>query len=130
MPLVRIDLHKSAPEGLAKIVGDAVYDAMREVANVPAGDKFQIITRHESGELVYPSEGYLGINYSENIIFIQIIWNAGRSVDVKQSFYHLVADTIHAKGNIRKEDIFINLIDIAKENWSFGNGEMQYAPEK
>lgn len=128
MPLVRIDLHKNAPEKLAGITSKAVYDAMLAVANVPPNDKFQIITRHGSDELVYPEEGYLGISYTQNIIFIQVTWNAGRSVEVKQAFYRQVADRIHAEASIRKEDVFISLIDVARENWSFGNGDMQYAP--
>jgi phenylpyruvate tautomerase PptA (4-oxalocrotonate tautomerase family) len=26
-----------------------------------------------------------------------------------------------------KEDVFINLVEVKKENWSFGNGIAQYA---
>ena len=128
MPLVRINLSASASQEVVDAVSHCVYDAMLSVANVPAGDKFQIITRHAPGELVYPVEGYLGITYSSNIIFIQVTWNAGRSVDVKKAFYKAVAEGIHAKAGARMEDIWISLIDVARENWSFGNGEMQYAP--
>jgi 4-oxalocrotonate tautomerase len=72
MPLVRIDLSKEvAPEAL-QAVSDVVYDAMIEVANVPEHDKFQVITRHNREELVYPAEGYMGVTYSPNIVFIQV----------------------------------------------------------
>jgi hypothetical protein len=27
----------------------------------------------------------------------------------------------------RREDVFIGLVEVARENWSFGNGEAQYA---
>ena len=30
---------------------------------------------------------------------------------------------------VRPQDVFINLVEVAKENWSFGNGEMQYGPQ-
>ncbi|WP_027582402.1 tautomerase family protein [Bradyrhizobium sp. Ai1a-2] len=129
MPLVRIDLNKSASPEVARAIGDAVYTAMIEVANVPPHDKFQIVTRHDDSELVYPAEGYLGVQYSRNIVFIQVTWVAGRSTETKKAFYKRIADDVHAKTGLAKSDIFISLVDAAREDWSFGNGEMQYAPK-
>jgi 4-oxalocrotonate tautomerase len=127
MPLVRIDIDKAAPAERAGIIGAIVYEAMRTIAGVPEDDKFQIVTRHERGEIVYPANGYLGIHYSPDLVIIQITWNAGRSIEVKKQFYRTVADGITAKTGISGQDVFINIVEIAKENWSFGNGEMQYA---
>lgn len=129
MPLVRIDLIKSAPADRAKIVGEVVYNAMIEVANVPANDKFQIVARHDAGEIVYPAGGYLGVTYTDDLVIIQVTWNAGRSIDVKKAFYKKVADDVSEKAGIRREDVWISLVEVAKENWSFGNGEMQYGPK-
>jgi 4-oxalocrotonate tautomerase len=129
MPLVRIDLNNSAPAERVRIVCQAVYGAMTDIANVPANDKFQIVTRHSVDEIIYPEEGYLGVQYSPDLIFIQVTWVAGRSTDVKKQFYRRVADEIHAKAGVRKEDVWISLVDVAREDWSFGNGEMQYAPK-
>lgn len=128
MPLVRINVSKETSAESVQAIGDVIYESMLAVANVPANDKFQIITRHAPGELVYPAEGYLGIDYSPGIVFIQVTWNAGRSVDVKKAFYKAVAEGIHEKAGVRKEDVWISLIDVQRENWSFGNGEMQYGP--
>jgi 4-oxalocrotonate tautomerase len=128
MPLVRIDIGNNAAPELAQTVGDVVYAAMIEIAKVPEHDKFQIITQHTAAQLIYPSAGYLGIDYTPGIIFIQVFWVAGRSTDVKKAFYRKIADDLHARAGVRKQDIFISLIDAAREDWSFGNGEMQYAP--
>jgi 4-oxalocrotonate tautomerase len=130
MPLVRINLSKDATPQVVRAVSETVYQAMVEIANVPRNDKFQIVTRHAEDELIYPAEGYLGMTYSASIIFIQVTWNAGRTTEVKKAFYRAIADGIHAKTGARKEDIFINLVDVAREDWSFGNGEMQYAPKE
>jgi phenylpyruvate tautomerase PptA (4-oxalocrotonate tautomerase family) len=129
MPLVRIDLNKDASPELARTVSEAVYSAMVEVAKVPANDKFQIVTRHTSEELIYPADGYLGVQYSRNIIFIQVTWIGGRSTDVKKQFFKKIAEDIHIKGKVSKSDIFISLVDATREDWSFGDGEMQYAPK-
>jgi 4-oxalocrotonate tautomerase len=129
MPLARIDISKNASDELVRIVSDAVYRAMVEVANVPAHDKFQIINRHAPDEIIYPQEGHLGVQYTAGLILIQVTWVAGRSTDVKKKFYRRIADEIHEKGGVRKQDVWINLVDTSREDWSFGNGEMQYAPK-
>ncbi|MFJ3486788.1 tautomerase family protein [Pseudomonas sp. NPDC090202] len=128
MPLARIDVAaETSPETISAI-SDVVYEAMRSTANVPEHDRYQIINRHRSDELIYPAAGYLGVTYTPNIIFIQVTWNAGRSIEVKKAFYRAVAEGIHDRTGVRKEDVWINLIDVKREDWSFGNGEMQYAP--
>lgn len=126
MPLVRIDLSSDSPETLGTAIGELIYQAMRDTINVPADDKFQIVTRHAAGELVRPAS-YLGIEYSAGLVMIQVTLNHGRSIDLKKAFYRRVADDLHGQLGIRREDVFINLVEVAKENWSFGNGEMQYA---
>jgi len=130
MPLVRIDLAAETTEQTVSAISDVIYQAMVDVANVPEHDKFQIIHRHAKDELVYPAAGYLGVSYTPKIVFIQITWNAGRTIEVKKAFYKATAEGIHAKTGLRKEDIWINLIDVKREDWSFGNGEMQYVPSE
>ena len=126
MPLVRIDLPQGKPESYSKAVGDAIYDAMVKVLNVPENDRFFVITAHPRNELVIDPT-YLGIERSEECIVIQLTLNAGRTVEMKKAFYKAVADGLHEKVGLRREDVFISLVEVPKENWSFGNGEAQYA---
>ena len=128
MPFVRIDLSKKHPEGFAQQVGEIVYQVMTTHINVPKDDKFQVITKHESQELVVP-KSYLGIEYSEDIIFIQVTLNEGRTTELKKKFYKAICEGLVERLKVRPQDIVINLIEVNKENWSFGNGEMQYAPK-
>jgi len=129
VPLARIDINRNTPADHVRIISNAVYGAMTEIANVPLHDKFQIITRHDADEIVYPEEGYLGIAYSPDIIFIQVTWVSGRTTDVKKQFYRRIADEIHEKAGVRKEDVWISLVESGREDWSFGNGDMQYGPK-
>ncbi|MFZ5680811.1 MAG: tautomerase family protein [Bradyrhizobiaceae bacterium] len=126
MPLVRIDLAKGKSAEHRKAIGEIIYTAMIETINVPADDKFQVITEHAPEDLNFP-KSYLGIEYSKDIVFIQVTLNGGRTVEMKKAFYKRIADDLHAQLNIRREDVFINLLEVAKENWSFGNGIAQYA---
>ncbi len=127
MPLVRIDLAKGHPPQHLSRLGDLVYQAMRETIDVPADDKFQVITEREPHQLnIAPS--YLGIEHSPGIVLIQITLSAGRSVDAKKALYRRITDDLHAELGIRKEDVFVNLVEVAREDWSFGNGIAQYVP--
>jgi phenylpyruvate tautomerase PptA (4-oxalocrotonate tautomerase family) len=128
MPFVRIDLSKKHPEGFAQQVGEIVYEVMTTHINVPKDDKFQVLTRHEGQELVMP-KSYLGIEYSEDIVFIQVTLNEGRTTEMKKKFYKAICEGLVEKLKVRPQDIVINLVEVNKENWSFGNGEMQYAPK-
>ena len=126
MPLARISLVKGQPAALRRQIGDAVHRALVETIDVPAKDRFQILTEHEPGDLVYDSE-YLGIARSDNIVIIQITISSGRSLEKKRRLYRRIAHNLGALG-IRREDVWINLVEVAKENWSFGNGVASYAP--
>ena len=126
MPLVRISLMKGRPEGFGKKVGEIVYEAMRSTLNVPAKDHFQIVTEHDGNGLIY-DPSYLDIARSDGIVVIQLTLNEGRTLEVKKNFYKVVADNLHQGLGIRMEDVFISLVEVKKENWSFGHGIAQYA---
>ena len=126
MPLVRIDLLEGKPPEYRTQIGQIVYQAMLNSLNVPKDDRFQIIAEHPQSGLQFDRD-YLGVHRSDDCIFLQITLNSGRTVEMKQRFYKAVADGLHAALKLRREDVFISLVEVAKENWSFGNGEAQYA---
>jgi 4-oxalocrotonate tautomerase len=126
MPLVRISMMKGKPDGFGKKVGEVVYRAMVSTINVPANDHFQIITEHDGNSLIY-DPSYLDIPRTDGIIFIQVVLNEGRTVELKKAFYKAIAENLNKELQVRMEDVFISLIEVKKENWSFGNGVAQYA---
>ncbi len=126
MPLVRIDLIEGKSVEYRSGIGEVVYDAMREAMNVPKDDRFMVITEHPpEGFVADPS--YLGIQRSKDCVFIQLTLNGGRTLEQKRAFYKMLADGLHQRLKLRREDVFISLVEVSKENWSFGNGEAQYA---
>jgi phenylpyruvate tautomerase PptA (4-oxalocrotonate tautomerase family) len=125
MPLVRIDLRKGKDADYRKQIGRVVYEAMVGVG-VPANDRFQLLSEHDADNFLFDPD-YLGIHRTDDLVIIQITWNEGRSVDQKQALYKAIADGLHAAVGLRREDVLINLIEVKKENWSFGNGIAQYA---
>jgi len=126
MPLVRISLLEGTPESYIKKIGEAVHRAMVETINVPEHDRFQIMTEHEKSHFVY-DPNYLNIERSDQLVIIQITLNQGRTVEMKKALYKRIAELLNQEINLRKEDVLINLVEVPKENWSFGKGEAQYA---
>ena len=126
MPFVRIDLAVGKTPEYRRTIGDVVYDALSTI-NVPKDDRFQVITEHASNDLILDAT-YLGIARSANCLFIQITLNEGRTLVQKRGLYKSVADGLHERLGMRREDVCINLVEVNKENWSYGNGEAQYAP--
>jgi phenylpyruvate tautomerase PptA (4-oxalocrotonate tautomerase family) len=126
MPLVRIDLVEGKSQEYREKVGEIVYQTLLDVLSVPEHDRFQVITEHSKSGLSFDRD-YLGVHRSDDCILLQITLNSGRSIELKQRFYKAIADRLHEGVKLRREDVFINLVEVPKENWSFGNGEAQYA---
>ena len=103
MPLVRIDLRQGKPPEYRAKIGDMVYRAMRETINMPEHDRFQVITDHPAEGLVY-DPSYLGINRTDDIVFIQITLNAGRTLDQKKALYAKIAELLAIEPGIRPEE--------------------------
>jgi 4-oxalocrotonate tautomerase len=125
VPLVRIDLIKGNPEADRQAIGAAVYQALLSVG-VPENDRFQVIHEHEPANFIYAG-AYLGVQHTADLVMIQITFNEGRTVAQKQALYASIAEGIHAATGIGIGDVFINLVEVKRENWSFGNGVAQYA---
>jgi 4-oxalocrotonate tautomerase len=127
MPFIRVDTlagRYSADQRAA--MSDVLYEAVRGIG-APEGDRFQVFAEHPPGQLVFDAS-YLGIPRTDGFVVIQVTLNAGRSLEQKKGFYAQIAEGFHSRVGVRREDVFINLIEVPTENWSFGNGEAQYAP--
>src|SRR5580704_2987570 len=112
MPFVRIDLIRGKSAQYRKMLGEIVYNAMVDLINVPKDDKFQVITEHAPEDLNF-AESYLGNQYSQDIILIQITLNLGRTVELKRAFYKRIVDDLSAQLNVRPQDVVINLVEVA-----------------
>lgn len=125
MPLVRIDLPKGKSADEKRAIADVVYEALRATLNVPENDRFQVIAEHGAeGLLIDP--GYMGIARTSAALLIQVTLSVGRTVEAKQAFYKAVANGLSDRAGIRGEDVFINLVEVTRADWSFGNGVAQY----
>lgn len=125
MPLVCIALRAGKSVTYRCAIGDGIHRAMVDTLAVPEHDRFQIITEHNADGLIYDPE-YLGIGRSEDVVLVQITLSAGRKPKQKRDFFARAVDLLAQDPGLRPQDLFLNLVEVAWENWSFGDGKSQY----
>ena len=125
MPLVRIDLRKGKSAAHKKAIADGVYRALRETFTVPDEDRFIVVTEHDDDGFFY-SHSYLNIERTDDLAFIQITVTNSRDVEQKKELFARIASLLSERPGLRPQDVFINLLEVTKENWSFENGIAQY----
>jgi 4-oxalocrotonate tautomerase len=125
MPLVRIALRAGKSPQYRRAIGDGVHRAMVEKLGVPEQDRFQVITEHDADGLIY-DPSYLGIRRSDDVVLVQVTLSAGRKPPQKREFMARAAELLAENPGLEPRNLFINLVEVAWENWSFGEGKSQY----
>ena len=125
MPLVEITLRKGKNPEFLRAVADSIHEALVAQANVPVDDRFQMIHEVEPDRLIaHPSYG--GVTRSDALIIVKITLNAGRTLEIKKSLYADMASRLEKAADVRRDDLMVCLVEVTKENWSFGKGLATY----
>jgi phenylpyruvate tautomerase PptA (4-oxalocrotonate tautomerase family) len=122
MPFARIDLAQGKSPEYRAAVADVVYQGIVGVLKAPDGDRFIVINEHKRENLIYDPT-FLGMKRSPDFILIQVTSTVGNNTELKLAFFRFIADELSSKLGIRQEDIMINMVFVAREDWSFGNGQ-------
>jgi phenylpyruvate tautomerase PptA (4-oxalocrotonate tautomerase family) len=125
MPILHISLRAGKPEAFRQAIFDSLYRAMRETLNVPEDDQFMTITEHDAANFRYGNA--YGVARSEDVVYIQITVFNSRTVEQKKALFRRIAELLGENPGIRPEDVFVNIYDAPKENWSVGHGLAQFA---
>lgn len=126
MPLIRISMRRGRPAAETAAIVDGVYRALRETFEVPENDLFALIHQHDADEFIYDAN-YFGFERSDALVFIQLTVSVTRGVTQKKALFAKIHENLSHAPGLRSDDIFINLVETARENWSFGAGLAQYA---
>jgi len=126
MPFTHIALEEGKSVEYRTALMEEVYLSMRETIDIPEDDRFATISEHKR-ENINNSGNYLGIDRSDDVIFIQITLNHGRTTEQKKALYAKIAERLSANPGVRPEDVVVSLAEVNKQDWSLGNGEGQYA---
>jgi phenylpyruvate tautomerase PptA (4-oxalocrotonate tautomerase family) len=126
MPLCHISLRAGKAEAYRQAIFSSLYRALRDTFDVPEDDQFMTITEHDGANFRYGAS-YLGIARSGDLVMIQITANNTRTLEQKKALFRRIAELLGESPGIRPEDVFVSLVEVAKENWSLGHGLAQYA---
>jgi len=126
MPLTRISLKGGKSPSACQAIMDGVYQAMRATFDVPEDDLFMMLHEHDDHAFVFGRD-YLSIHRTDDLIIVQITCSFGRTTQTKAALYTAIVENLRRDPGLRPEDVFINLIEVERANWSFGNGLAQYA---
>jgi 4-oxalocrotonate tautomerase len=125
MPLLHISLRAGKPKAYRQAIFDGLYRAMRDALNVPEDDQFMTITEHDAANF-RTGNGY-GVARSADVVYIQITVFNTRTAEQKKALFRRIAELLGENPGIRPEDVFVVILDAAKENWSVGHGLAQFA---
>lgn len=126
MPLVKIYLRSGKNDEYLRAVSASIHEALVTEANVPPDDRFQVI--HQLSEIEMSAHGsYGGVERTNDLIIVEITLNAGRTVDVKKNLYAAIARNLQRDPGVRPDDVMVSLVEVTRENWSFGGGRATYA---
>ncbi len=126
MPISHISLRAGKSEAYRQAIVDSLYQALREALNVPEDDQFMTISEHEAANFRYGAS-YLGVARSDDLVYIRITVFNTRTAEQKKALYRRLTELLGEKPGIRAEDVFVNILESAKENWSLGNGVASFA---
>jgi len=124
MPLVRIDVQTGRTPAELRKLADTIQDVMLDVFAAPPGDRYQIITEHDKGQIIAEDTG-LGFERSDGVVIIQI-FQQGRSTEQKVAAYAELAKRLDAECGVRAEDLIISMNANRHVDWSFGLGRAQF----
>lgn len=101
---------------------------MVETINIPTGDRFQIISQHEPGEIIY-DPNFCDIERSDGFMTVEITLAAGRSPEVKANLYRRIAELLSERLKVRPQDVFVSLLEVGPADFSLGNGRAQFVEQ-
>jgi 4-oxalocrotonate tautomerase len=126
MPIIHISLRAGKPEAYRQAIFDGLYRAMRETLDVPEDDQFMTISEHDAANFRYGASCF-GVTRSDDVVFIQITVFNTRTPEQKKALFLRTAELLGESPCIRPENVFVNVLEAAKDNGSVGHGLAQFA---
>ncbi len=123
MPLIQIHLMEGKSPKYIKTLTDGIHQALISAWKIPKTDRFHMVTEHKKGHFHFDKTIW-GVKRSDDLIAIYIT-SIPRSQAMKKQLYQEFVKVLGKKLKVRKEDVFVTVVTVKKEDWSFGNGIAQ-----
>lgn len=119
MALVRIDFSENRSSEFSSEVSTIINSCMQEILGVPPEENYIVSNSYPSSAILHAPTSCTPKRLLE-IVFIQITLNQGRSAELKAKFFSKLNLSLVSTGHLEAKNIFINIVEVSKENWSFG----------
>jgi phenylpyruvate tautomerase PptA (4-oxalocrotonate tautomerase family) len=127
MPVFHAHIPKGRFSKEQKIaMGNALNQSLVEALNIPKEDRFVILSEHGEDELfIHPT--FMEMNRTENAMIVTVLMGAHRPAADKTALLAAIPRLLEADVGISPDDVFIALVPVPNENFSFGRGIAQLA---
>jgi len=125
MPLIRIDVIRGRTQSQLRAIADAVHEVLVETFATPPRDRYQIISQHESGEMILLDTGLGFARSTHGVVVIQVT-EQGRTRDQKEALYSALAARLADRGLVAPTDLVVSITQNTRDDWSFGLGKAQF----
>ena len=127
MPVFHAHLPKSRFSRDQKIaIGNALNQSLVQALNIPPGDRFVILSEHGDDEL-FIDPTFMGMNRTPNAMIISVLIGAHRPASDKKALLARIPELLQQAADVSPDDVFIALVPVPNENFSFGRGIAQLA---
>src|ERR1700730_5287255 len=127
MPLAKLHvLEGRYDEARLGKVSSAVQNGLISALGIPPEDFFQIIHVLPKSQFRH-TPSFLGLNYSDDLIVLEIRFISGRPKEKRLSLLKALNDAMVSAAAISPDDLLITLYEPPGENISFGRGLAQRA---
>jgi 4-oxalocrotonate tautomerase len=120
MPMTHVFMRRGKPAPYRAAVLEGIHETLHKSLGVHPNAFFMTVSEHEDAN--FRVNTTFPFPRSSDLVLIQITLTAGRSAEDKQRFYKDLVARLEAHPGVKPADVFINIIEVASENWSPGNG--------
>jgi phenylpyruvate tautomerase PptA (4-oxalocrotonate tautomerase family) len=128
MPFTRISLIKGKSPEYLQAVSNSLHDALADVFDVPADDRFQVIQQVEANELIFDRH-YMGGPRTDDYMLINVVAGKPRSRETKRAFFQRAVEKLTASPGVRPEDVMIVIQTANTDEWSLSSGKQMIIGE-
>jgi len=120
MPMTHVSMLKGKPAAYRMAVLEGIHATLHESLGVHPEAFFMTVNEHD--EANFRANRTYPFARSDDLLLVQITLTAGRSTQDKQRFYRDLVARLQTVAGVQPADVFVNLLEVATENWSPGNG--------
>ncbi|MGW1725890.1 tautomerase family protein [Streptomyces sp. NPDC002306] len=109
-----------------RALADALNQSLVQGLGIPEGDRFIMISEHGESEL-FLDPTFMGMQRGDDAMIITVLLGAHRPLEDKRAVASAINKLVVEALGVSPDDIFVALVPVPNENFSFGRGELQLA---